>query len=913
MEIKDSLIMPKGSFQMRANLPQKEPIYLERLQAISLYEKLLKNNEGKKPFYLHDGPPYANNEIHLGHALNKIIKDIIIRSKNLEGYYVPYTPGWDTHGLPIEREVIKQGVDRRTTPPAEFRKKCRQYALTQVDRQRKQMLRLGVVGDYDHPYLTLNKEFEAHQVEIFAKMALDGLIYKGLKPVNWSPSSESALAEAEIEYKDVTAKTIFVRFPVIKGNDLVKEGDYFVIWTTTPWTLPANQGICLNPKMTYGLYKTDKGNLVMLKSLAESLKEKLGFAECKLLKEFLGTEVEGLVCKHCFLDQDSILMVDDYVTDTGGTGCVHIASGHGLDDYRVARKYNIAPYCPVDEKGMMMESTGKELAGMFYEDANDKVIEILKNNGNLLLEEDIVHSYPHDWRTKKPTIFRATKQWFCSIDKIKSKLLEEADKVNYIPSWGKVRFENMLSDRDDWCISRQRLWGVPIPIFYGEDNEPILDKVLFDHVIKLFKEYGSDIWYEKEAKDLLPEGYTSKQSPHGIFTKEKDIMDVWFDSGSSFYGSDIALDHPFPADIYFEGNDQYRGWYNSSMILSVAYTGQSPYKQILTHGFIVDQNGEKFSKSKKNGIDPATICNTYGADILRLWTTSIDYTMAEIKMGQDLLKVTSDLYRNIRNRFKFMLANLLDDDNGARFDEDYKPENLSYVNRLMMNRLNEVLLEMKKGYDSYNFMVVTNALNNFLVNDLSSFYLDFSKDNLYCNKKDSKERRDCQYVLFNIVKSLAIAYSPILCFTCEEIYDYLGLKNRKESIALEEYPNLGEVDASLKEDYKTLIELRGHVNAILEPLRKEGVFGSSSEAKVFYKAENEKEEKLIKLLGEKEIENVLMVSHFELSDVSKALKSDGTMCDRCWNYFEHINEVDGKHLCDRCLDAFNEMNKDGQN
>lgn len=906
MELKKTLIMPKGTFSMRANLPQKEPIYVQNWNDMHLYEKLLIQRDPKKPFYLHDGPPYANNEIHAGHALNKILKDIIIRSKNLEGYYVPYTPGWDCHGLPIELCVTKAGVDRRTTPPVEFRKKCASYALTQVDRQRKQMLELGLVGDYEHPYLTLDKEYEAHQVEVFRDMALQGLIYKGLKPVNWSPSSESALAEAEIEYKDVTAKTIYVRFLVTRGNDIVRPGDFFVIWTTTPWTLPANLALCLNPRLEYGLYETEKGNLVLLKSLAESLKDKLHLSTFKLLKSFTGQQVEGLGCKHPFYDRESLVIVDDYVTSDSGTGVVHIAPGHGLDDYRVGKKYNLPPLCPVDDKGYMTEEAGSELAHLFYEDCNEKVIEILKNNGSLLGLEEITHAYPHDWRTKKPTIFRATKQWFCSISKIKSKLAEEADKVSFIPSWGKQRLKNMLENRDDWCISRQRLWGVPIPIFYGEDGEPLLDKVLFDHVIELFRQYGSNIWYEKEAKELLPEGYTNNHSPNGTFTKEKDIMDVWFDSGSSFLGSDIALGHPFPADVILEGNDQYRGWYNSSMILSVATRGVTPYKQVLTHGFLVDQNGEKFSKSKKNGIDPATICKNFGADILRLWTTTIDYSTSEIRLSQDLLKTVADEYRKVRNTFKFMLANLLDDDEGNGFDlASFNPSNLSLIDKMILNKLHYVLKEMKRGYDEYDFAYVSDTLTNFLINDLSSFYLDLSKDTLYCEKKDSLKRRNIQYVLFTIGESLAIAYSPILAFTMEEVYSYLPLKNKKESVALEDYPSDLTIDDELSKEYQVLLNMRDRVSSILEPLRKDGRIGSSSEALVYFNPDKE-EKDLIDKLGTAEICRLFIISGFVVSSHDEAIKHPGTKCDRCWNYFDEVTEVEGQHLCKRCLEALGE-------
>lgn len=904
MKLKKTLTMPKGTFPMRANLAQREPAMAQHFHDIRLYQMLLQNNEGKPQFYLHDGPPYANNEIHAGHALNKIIKDIIIRSKNLEGYQVPYTPGWDTHGLPIENQVTKNGVDRRTTAPAEFRQKCREYALTQVDRQRKQMLRLGVLGDYDNPYLTLNRDYEVNQIKIFAKMAMDGLIYKGLKPVIWSWSSESALAEAEVEYKDVTATTIYFRFPVVEGNEFVSAGDNFLVWTTTGWTIPSNQGLCLNPKMTYGLYHTEKGNYVMLVSLAERLKSEIPFETMELVKEFTGRDVEGVKVHHPYQDRLVPVCIDDYVTDDSGTGIVHLGPGHGADDYRVGKKYGLPIVCTVDATGHMI-NCDDAVEGLFYEDCSTKVIEILRENGNLLKTKDLVHAYPHDWRTKKPVIFRATAQWFCSVSKIKDKLVEEAEKVSYIPSWGKVRFENMLTGRDDWCISRQRLWGVPIPIFYGEDGEALLDPKLFEHVEELFSKYGSDIWYTKTAEELLPEGYTNAHSPNGIFTKEKDIMDVWFDSGSSFLGSDIALNHPFPADIYFEGNDQYRGWYNSSMILSVAYTGHAPYKNILTHGFIVDQNGEKFSKSKKNGIDPVTICDTFGADILRLWTTSIDYTTAEIKLSKELLTVCSEQYKKIRNTFKFIFGNIMDDDEHY-FNPSYEPKDMCLIDRMMLNKLKAVLKEMKRGYDVYDFSAVTNAITNFFINDLSSFYLDFNKDRLYCDEKNSTARKNVQYVLFNIIKSLAIAYSPILAFTGEEIYQTLPIEH-KANVALESYPDLGKVDEELSKEYETLLALRSNVNAIIEPERKDGTLGSNAEAEVSYVPSSEAEKALIEKLGETEVSRILLVSDFKVAAENKVIKHTGEMCERCRNYFHKVEDFHGAHVCHRCHEVLNTL------
>lgn len=900
MDFKETLLMPKGTFPMRANLPQWEGNMVKEWADKDIYNKLLIKHKKSPKFYLHDGPPYANGEIHAGHALNKIVKDIIIRSKNLEGFYVPYTPGWDTHGLPIENCVTKSGVDRRTTPPHIFRAKCREYALSQVEKQKAQMLRLGVLGDYSHPYLTLDKDYEVNQIKIFAKMVMDGLIYKGLKPVNWSWSSESALAEAEIEYKDVSATTIYFSFPVVDGKGVLDKGVKFLVWTTTGWTIPSNQGLCVNARLNYGLFKTDLGNFIFLIDLKDKIKEELQLKSIELLNEFKGSQLEGVLVSHPYQDRNVPVTCDDYVTSDSGTGIVHLGPGHGADDYRVAKKYNLPIVCTVDSKGYMNEDAGKEVSGLFYEECSKKVLDLLKEKGNLVATKDIVHAYPHDWRTGKPTIFRATNQWFCSLSKIKDKLLKEADKVSYVPQWGKTRFENMLKDRDEWCISRQRLWGVPIPIFYGEDDQPIIDPKLFDHIEKLFSKYGSDIWYEKDVNELLPKGYKSKQSPHGKFYKEKDILDVWFDSGCSFLSSDIALNHPFPADIYFEGNDQYRGWYNSSLILSVAYKSVSPYKQILTHGFIVDQNGEKFSKSKKNGIDPVNVCQTYGADILRLWTTTIDYTTAEIKLSKDLLNVCSDQYRKIRNTFKFMLANLLNDDQGNSFDQNYVPKNLSLIDKMILNRLNEVLKEMKKGYDEYNLVSVSNSVINFFINDLSTFYLDFSKDTLYCESIDSQMRLNTQYVMFQIVKSIAIAYSPILCFTCDEIYNTLNLKGRYDSIALEDYPKINDIDLKLSKDYKILLNIKNSINQLIEVERKNQVVGSSSEVHVFYKP-TDIEKEVLDQFDAKELSRLFIVSEFTISNETKIEKHNGVKCERCWNYFNDIEKTsDGTNVCHRC-------------
>lgn len=899
MELKKTLIMNKGDFEMRANLAQKEPTYVKHWSEMDLYHKMLEKNDGREAFYLHDGPPYANGDMHAGHALNKILKDMIIRYKSLKGFYTPFTPGWDTHGLPIENAVVKNGVDRKTTPIVDFRKQCAKYAFKQVDRQRKQLLRLGFVGDYENPYITLTKEYEKGQIEIFADMALKGYIYKGLKPVNWSPSSESALAEAEIEYKDVTAKTIYVRFQVTEAKGPISVGDYFVIWTTTPWTLPANLAICLNPLFTYGVFKTDKGNLIFLKSKAEELKETLGLSECELIKEFKGSEVELSKCKHPYYDKDSLIILGDYVSDDAGTGCVHIAPGHGLDDFKVCLKYGIKPYCPVDEHGYMTKDAGEELAGLFYEEANDKSIELLERNGALLKLIEITHSYPHDWRTGKPLIFRATPQWFCSLSAIKQNLLDEVEKVSYSPKWGKVRLHNMIEGREDWCISRQRAWGVPIPIIYAEDGTAILDKKVFDHIAELIGQYGSNVWYEREAKDLLPEGYTTEHSPNGLFTKEKDIMDVWFDSGSSFRSVDMAKGYPYPADLYLEGNDQYRGWYNSSLILAVATTGIAPYKSIVTHGMIVDGNGEKFSKSKGNGVDPNKICDTYGADILRLWVSTIDF-QAESKLSEELIKIVSESYRKIRNTFKFMLANLFDDAEHV-FDPECEYE-LSELDKMILAKLNSLMETVDKEYASYDFIGVQSAIFNFMVNDLSAFYLDLAKDVLYCDAVDSLRRKGVQKVLYEMVRKLSIALSPILPFTMEEVNDHLHKGATPGSIALSDYPT-EKVDEVTLNEYKNLVAIRNKALKLLEVARSNGLFGQNPEASLTLSLEGE-QLALANKLGEEELARILQVAKVTLGENEGATKFVGERCERCWCYFDHLEEdSEGHHICERCAEV----------
>lgn len=911
MELKESLLMPKTDFEMRGNLAKKEPILVEKWKEDDVYKKM---NEGKDiSFMLHDGPPYANGAMHCGHMLNRVLKDFIIRYKNMSGFKTDFILGWDTHGLPIENMVTKSGVNRKTTPIVEFRKKCHDYALTQVERQKADIRRLGVLGDYDHPYLTLLPEFEANEIHCFREMALKGLIYKGLKPVYWSPSSESALAEAEIEYADVKAYTIFVSFDVKDGKGVVPNDAKFIIWTTTPWTLPSNLAICAHPEFIYGLYETEKGKFVFLEELAESLKEKLELGEIKLLKEFKGKELEYIECLHPFYDRVSLVINGDYVTADSGTGLVHIAPGHGADDYIVSKKYGIEPYCPVDEHGKLMNETGERLAGLFYEDANLEVLKILEEKGHLLKEEDIVHSYPHDWRTHKPVIFRATPQWFCSIEPIREDLIKAIHEIKWTPAWGEGRMVNMIKDRADWCISRQRVWGVPIPIIYCEDGTPIIDEKVFDHIEKLVRERGSNVWYELSEKELLPEGYTNVHSPNGEFRKEKDIMDVWFDSGSSWRGTLVERGLKYPADLYLEGSDQYRGWFNSSLIVALASSGKAPYKQVVSHGFVMDEKWEKMSKSKGNGLDPLKIIDVYGADVLRLWCALTDYQQ-DVKLSEGIVKTISEQYRKIRNTFKFMLGNLSNGSLEDHFELKDAQKEFEMVDKFILARLEEVKNNVIEAMDEYNFINAIGEIMKFVSDDLSSFYLDITKDILYCEPKESVRRLQVQTVLNEVTFTLMRLLNPIVPFTMDEVNKFYPLKT-KENVMYYEYPKVSHTfDASLLASYKKIKELRDDVLKALEDARNLGVIKGSEEAsiKVNLKGEEIKEE--VKNFSLKELERLFIVSHLEFADVKESegkyadvevSKHEGEKCERCRNYFEEseMHEVEGVHLCERCLKA----------
>lgn len=911
MNYKDTLLMPKTEFEMRGNLPKKEPKYVERWQESRMYEKVIQQNEGKDDFVFHDGPPYANGNMHTGHMLNKIIKDVICRYKNMQGFYTPYIPGWDTHGLPIENAIQKLGVNRKEMTTAEFRKKCYEYALKQVNIQKEQCIRVGTFADYDHPYLTLLPEFEANQIDVFAKMAMDGLIYKGLKPVYWSPSSESALAEAEVEYHDVKSPTIFVKFAVKDGKGILDTDTSFVIWTTTPWTIPANLAICLNESYTYALVQSEKGKLIVLEELVDTLWEKFELTQKDILQRFSGKELEMITCQHpLYENRESLVILGDHVTADAGTGCVHTAPGFGMDDFIVGQKYGLDIYCNVDEHGCMMEDCGEWLAGQYVDDANKTVTLRLDELGVLLKLEFITHSYPHDWRTKKPIIFRATDQWFCSIDKIREKLLSEIDKVQWINEWGHIRIYNMIKDRGDWCISRQRTWGVPIPIFYCEDGTPIMDEKVFKRISDLFREYGSNIWFEKDEKFLLPEGYTNEHSPNGVFKKEKDIMDVWFDSGSSHTGCMKERGCKYPVDLYFEGSDQYRGWFNSSLIIGTAAHGEAPYKTVLSHGFVLDGKGNKMSKSLGNTVDPIKLVNQYGADILRLWATSVAY-QSDVRISNDIMKQVAENYRKMRNTMRFVLGNLSD----FKASDIVDISQLEGVDQYMLIELNHLMKGYQEAFDRYDFAEANQLILNCFTNVLSAFYMDFTKDILYIEKKDSLRRRQVQTVLYHYAKTMMKLLSPVLVFTAEELHDHFHCdEDKAESVFLESNPQLFKVDNAdaIKTYYDCFLVLRKDVMKALEDLRNEKVIKSNMEAKVTLCLKDEYKEmadlanslkQLFIVAKVKLVEDNQTLNEFDTAYI-KAEKFNGVQCPRCWNYFD-ADEMDGE-LCPRCHDVMAE-------
>ena len=890
MNYKDTLLMPKTEFPMRGNLPNKEPEIQEEWAEKDIYQMVLERTKGRPTFILHDGPPYANGDIHMGHALNKILKDFIVRFKSMNGFHAPYVPGWDTHGLPIETALTKnKKVKRKEMSTAEFRKLCEEYAWKQIEGQRNQFKRLGVRADWDNPYVTLKPEYEAQQILVFGEMAKRGYIYKGLKPVNWSPSSESALAEAEIEYKDKRSASIYVSFKVKDGKGVLENGEQFIIWTTTPWTIPANLGICVHPNLEYSVLKVGDDQYVVASELVEQVAKTIGFEEYEVVKTLKGKELDTIVAEHPIYGRDSLVMLGDHVTTDAGTGCVHTAPGHGEDDFIVSMKYGLDVLCPVDEKGVMTEEA-PGFEGLFYEDANKAITEQLEANGALKKLDFITHSYPHDWRTKKPTIYRATAQWFASIKDFREALLDNIKETKWVPAWGETRLFNMVRDRGDWCISRQRVWGVPIPVFYAENGEPIITDETIQHVSQLFREHGSNIWFEKEAKELLPEGFTHPGSPNGEFTKEQDIMDVWFDSGSSHQAVlEEREDLVRPADLYLEGSDQYRGWFNSSLSTAVAVTGKAPYKGVLSHGFTLDKEGRKMSKSLGNTIDPTKVAKQLGAEILRLWVSSVNY-QADHPVSDDILKQVAEVYRKIRNTFRFLHGNLFDFDPAVNA---VPVEELREVDQYILIKLNKLIDKVKKAYDDYEFAVVYHAIHNFCTIELSSFYLDFAKDVVYIEHADHPDRRSMQTVFYETLMALVKLTAPILPHTAEELWSHLTFVE-EPSVQLTDMPEGVTVPhaEATETKFDRFMEVRDDVLKALEIARNEKVIGRSLEASVIFYATDEVKDLLASI--KEDVKQLFIISELTVEDQKSAdasapeytsgrivvQKAEGELCER---------------------------------
>ncbi|KAA9124235.1 isoleucine--tRNA ligase [Streptococcus agalactiae] len=863
MKLKETLNLGQTAFPMRAGLPNKEPQWQEAWDQADIYKKRQALNEGKPAFHLHDGPPYANGNIHVGHALNKISKDIIVRSKSMSGFRAPYVPGWDTHGLPIEQVLAKKGVKRKEMDLAEYLEMCRDYALSQVDKQRDDFKRLGVSADWENPYITLTPDYEADQVRVFGAMADKGYIYRGAKPVYWSWSSESALAEAEIEYHDIDSTSLYYANKVKDGKGILDTDTYIVVWTTTPFTVTASRGLTVGPDMEYVVVAPvgSERKYLLAEVLVDSLAAKFGWENFEIVTHHTGKELNHIVTEHPWdTEVEELVILGDHVTTDSGTGIVHTAPGFGEDDYNVGIANGLDVVVTVDSRGLMMENAGPDFEGQFY----DKVTPLVKEKlGDLLLASEVInHSYPFDWRTKKPIIWRAVPQWFASVSKFRQEILDEIEKTNFQPEWGKKRLYNMIRDRGDWVISRQRAWGVPLPIFYAEDGTAIMTKEVTDHVADLFAEYGSIVWWQRDAKDLLPAGYTHPGSPNGLFEKETDIMDVWFDSGSSWNGVMNARENlSYPADLYLEGSDQYRGWFNSSLITSVAVNGHAPYKAVLSQGFVLDGKGEKMSKSLGNTILPSDVEKQFGVEILRLWVTSVD-SSNDVRISMDILKQTSETYRKIRNTLRFLIANT-SDFNPKQDAVAY--ENLGAVDRYMTIKFNQVVDTINKAYAAYDFMAIYKAVVNFVTVDLSAFYLDFAKDVVYIEAANSPERRRMQTVFYDILVKLTKLLTPILPHTAEEIWSYLE-HEEEEFVQLAEMPVAQTFSGQeeILEEWSAFMTLRTQAQKALEEARNAKVIGKSLEAHLTIYASQEVKTLLTALNSD--IALLMIVSQLTIAD-----------------------------------------------
>ncbi len=918
-----TLNLPSTSFAMRANLPQREPEMLKYWEDIDLYSLMLKNNKGHKQFVLHDGPPFSNNNIHMGTAMNKILKDFIVKSKSMEGFYAPYIPGWDNHGMPIESAIIKKNkLDRKKMSVSEFRSACHEFAQHFVDVQRDQFIRLGVSGDWKHPYITMAPEFEAREVRVFCEMFKKGYIYKGLKPVYWCPHDETALAEAEIEYKDDKCTSIYVKFQVTDGKDLLDgvnlSHTYFIIWTTTTWTLPGNLAIALHPDDKYALiHASDDNYYITAEALADKTMKAGGISEYEIVMTAPGRDFEFMKVKHPFLDRESVVVNADYVTMDSGTGCVHTAPGFGADDFNTCKKYGIDIIVPVDDRGYQTAEAG-EFSGMYYEKSNDAILTDMKESGALFASEEVVHSYPHCWRCKKPIIFRATPQWFCSVEAFKDAAVAACADVKWMPSWGGERMVQMVRERADWCISRQRHWGLPIPVFYCKDcGRPICTDESIAHVSDIFAERGSNAWFDLEPEDILGNDFVCPHCGGHGFTKETNTLDGWFDSGSTHFS--VLDDNPalkWPADLYLEGADQYRGWFQSSLLTAVAAKNAgAPYKAVLTHGWVVDGEGKQMHKSLGNAVSPDEVIKKYGADLVRLWVASSDYTV-DVRASDNIFKQLSEAYRKIRNTARIIMANLGDFDP----DTDLMPvDNMMEIDRWALSRLNNLIKTARNGYDTYQFHLVYHAVNNFCTIDMSKLYVDITKDRVYVEKRDSEARRSAQSAMYRIINALDRIIAPMLSFTAEEIWQAMphSTADNKTSVFLNALPDVNsEYDFDGAEKWETLFDLRDDIMKALELARAEKRIGKSLDAKVTIFTEVPEFLKLLENFTEDELATVFITSgahvvHGKGSDNAFSPEdgkqlwvlvedADGEKCDRCWCYSTHGEHTEEGFICDRC-------------
>jgi isoleucyl-tRNA synthetase len=921
MDYKETLNLPRTTFPMKADLPRREPLFLERWAKMDLYGKIRALSLGRPKFILHDGPPYANGHIHLGHALNKILKDIIIKSRQMTGYDSPYVPGWDCHGLPIEHQVDKELKAKKIRlSQVEVRQRCRAYAGKFIDIQRDEFKRLGVLGNWDQPYLTMNNAYVAEILEEYGQFYFSGAIHRSKKPIHWCATCRTALAEAEVEYEDEKSPSIFVKFSLGKPPEQVPElGAHknvsLVIWTTTPWTLPANLAIAVHPDLEYAAMDLGDEVLVMAADLAPGLLSQWGLTGREIFK-VRGRKLEGAVCRHPWLERDSQVILANYVTLEAGTGLVHIAPGHGQEDYDSGRKYNLEPYSPVDDGGKFTQEV-PEFAGQKVWDANAGIIELLKEKGKLLAAQEMTHSYPHCWRCKKPIIFRATEQWFVSMEKndLRQKALAAIEQVSWIPRWGRERIYQMVERRPDWCISRQRAWGVPIVAFHCQScAEVLLTPEILESIIARVRIEGADFWFAAPAAELLPPG-TTCACGSSDFKKETDILDVWFDSGVSW----AAVVEPdptlaLPADLYLEGSDQHRGWFHSSLLTCVGTRGHAPYKGVLTHGFVVDGDGRKMSKSLGNVIAPQEVMDKYGAEILRLWVAAEDYR-DDVRLSPDILKQLADAYRRFRNTARFMLGNLLDFDPEKQW---LAPDEREELDRLALSWLAQLLARVKRAYEDYEFHQAFHRLHQFCAVEMSAIYLDILKDRLYVSQADSRERKSAQSTLFDLLQGLTLAMSPILSFTADEIWEYIPGSGRPESVHLESFPEPrpGFPDEALLAKYDFLLKVRGEINRGLEEARKTKRIAASQEAVVYLGAAGELFEKLKEQVSE--LQTLAQVAELEVDPIKtlsregvasteipdlmvKVRKADGEKCVRCWFHYPGVGE-DPKHpqVCARC-------------